>query len=179
MWGICFREFHTIPSQGLNARSWVPQIQGAVVGFGLVLFCFSCLTAKCSGFFPHCFQPCSLAAPARMRETWGDPHEDYGREERKRAEREERKHPFAAPKPSSSFKVGGKKKEKVEREAGGEEISLPPHYCSAHCKLPVAARLAPALLSPLASTPKFLTTFFPAGNINQDTFRIKKKRISE
>lgn len=92
------------------------------------------------------------------------------------AERRERKHPFVSLQSSSSFKVEKKKgNEKVEREARGEDVSLPPHY-SARCKLPVAASLAPALFSPLASAPQFLTTFFPAGNVNQDTFRFLKKK---
>lgn len=164
--------------EGLNTRSWVPQIQGAAVGFGLAFLCFSCPTVRCRGALPHGFQPWSLAAPARMQETWGDLREDHGRAERKGEERVERKHPFASLKPLSSFKVEKKNPEGGEGGRRGRNFPAT-SLLSAHCKLPVAASLAPALLSPLASAPKFLTTLFPAGNVNQDTFRIEKKNLSK
>jgi len=68
----------------------------------------------------------------------------------------------------------GKKNKLKSERVGGERGRIFPatSLVSAHCKLPVAASLAPALLSPVASAPKFPTTSFPAGNVYQDTFRI-------
>lgn len=156
----------------------MPQAEGAVVGFGLVLLCFSCPTVRCRGGFPYVFQPCSLAAPAGTWETWGDPWEDNERVERKGAERGERKHPFASLKPSSSFKVEKKKREGEEGGRRGRNFPAT-SLLSAHCKFPVAASPAPALLSPLASAPKLFTVVFPAGNVNQGTFRFFLKKNSE
>lgn len=151
------------PSTGCSGRFWNSPP------------CFSCPWGA-RRLFPLAFKPAFLQLPPRCRKPevtcrkargeltiWGQ-----------REGKESTLLCLCNPYPLSKWKKK-KGKEKVEREARGEDVFLPPHY-SACCKLPVAASLAPALLSPLASAPKFLTTFFPAGNVNQDTFRFKKKK---
>lgn len=100
------------------------------VDFSLVVSCFFCLTT----------------APTGMWASMGWPMRGL-REQRLWGEWEGQVKPLTSLKPSSSFKVEKNNNEEVEREAGGEEISLPPHYSL----LTVNSQLWPAQLPP--STP--------------------------
>lgn len=155
-----------VPSTGCSDRFWASPP---------LLFLSNC---ELQGGFALGLQCCSLAIPIGTQETWGDPWEDWMRIERKGGRKREKKAPFFLSETVVPFQSEKKKK---KRRRGGEEGQrgrnfLATSLLSTHCKLPAAVSPAPALLAPLASAPKFLTTFFPAGNVNQDTFRNKKKK---
>lgn len=149
-----------VPSTGGRGRFWTSPP---------LLFC---PTASCKGGFAL-----GLSMLLSCSSHWGTgnpgwPWEDWMRIERKGGRGRGKKALFFLSETVVLFQ-SGKKKKREGREGGQRGRNFPAtSLLSTHCKLPAVASLAPALLAPLASAPKFLTTFFPAGNVNQDTFRI-------
>lgn len=91
--------------------------------------------------------PCFFLSDPSSHWDVGKPGVTHGRAERPEiggGVRGTSKASIASLKPSSSFKVEKNNNEEVEREAGGEEISLPPHYSL----LTVNSQLWPAQLPP-------------------------------